>query len=166
MFGFVFGTLCLAGFVGVLRHRGWHRRHWARYGYGPGYYGGYGHGCGGGRLSHFGPGAGAMFYRAFAELDTSPGQEKAIRSALGDLRDSLFELRSDLRGVRGDVARSIAAEQFDQPELEAALERHAASIGRIRPVFAGVLARIHEVLDPDQRRRLARMVESGPGYCV
>jgi Spy/CpxP family protein refolding chaperone len=164
MFGFFVGTLCLVGFFGVLR-----RRHWRYHGfYGRGFHrhGWHGGGCGGGRFGHHGNGGGWVMYRAFQELDTSPGQEKAIRSALGELRESLSELRPELRALRSQVAKSLSAEQFDAPELEASLERQAAAAGRIGPVFASVLGRIHEALDPDQRRRLARLVESGPGYCA
>jgi uncharacterized membrane protein len=166
MFGFFVGTLCLVGFIGVLR-----RRHWRHHGfYGHGFHGGggwHGGGCGGGRFGRHGSGGrGWVMYRAFQELDTSPGQEKAIRSALGDLRASLSELRPELRVLRSQVAKSLSSEQFDAPELEASLERQAAAVGRMGPVFASVLGRIHEALDPDQRRRLARLVESGPGYCA
>lgn len=168
MFGFFVGTLCLVGFIGVLRRRHW--RHHAFYGHalhGGGWHGhGWHGGCGGGRFGRHGYGPGWGLYRAFQELDTSPGQEKAIRSALGDLRTSLSELRPELRVLRSQVAKSLESEQFDAPELEASLERQAAAVGRIGPVFASVLGRIHEALDPDQRRRLARLVESGPGYCA
>ena len=73
MFGFVVGTLCLVGFVSVYRRRGW-RRH------------GF-HGWHAGRHGRFGRRGGWALYRAFEELDTSPGQEKAIRSALGELKN-------------------------------------------------------------------------------
>jgi uncharacterized membrane protein len=152
MFGFVFGTLCLVGFVSVLRRRGWRR------------YGGFGRGHFGGR--HFGRRGGWAMYRAFEALDTSPGQEKAIRGAISELRRELWELRPELHAARSQVAQSLASERFDAPELEASFERQLASLGRIGPVLSRTLGQIHEALDPDQRRRLARFIEQGPGYCA
>jgi uncharacterized membrane protein len=150
MFGFVFGTLCLVGFVSVYRRRGWRR------------YGWHGHGWRGGRFGRHG---GWAMYRAFEELDTSPGQEKAIRSALGELKTSIGELRPELRAVRTQLAQTLNAEQFDGPQFEASLDRQVQALGRVGPVVAHTLGQIHEALDPDQRRRLARLLEAGPGYC-
>ena len=151
MFGFVFGTLCLVGFVSVYRRRGWRR-----YGWHGGWHGG----------GHFRRRGGWAMYRAFEALDTSPGQEKAIRGALSELRRELSELRPELHAVRSHVAQSVAAERFDGPELEASFERQLASFGRIGPALSHALGQIHEALDPDQRRRLARFIEAGPGYCA
>ncbi len=149
MFGFVIGILCLIAFFSVLRGRRWGR------------FGGYG--CGG-RGGRFGHGRGWLAYRAFETLDTSPGQEKAIRGVLNELRKSFGELRPELEATRAQLAQTIAGEQFDAATFEATLERQAASLGRMAPLASRALAQIHEALDPDQRRRLARLMEKGPGY--
>jgi Spy/CpxP family protein refolding chaperone len=147
MFGFVFGTLCLVAFFSVLRHRGW------------GHHGC--HGRGFGRHGRFG------LYRAFQELDTSPGQEKAIRAAVGELRQSLVELRPQLDAARSQVAGALRGDRFDAASVEASLERHTADLARHGAALSNALGKVHEALDPDQRRRLARLIETGPGYpCV
>jgi uncharacterized membrane protein len=165
MFGFVFGVLCLIGFVSVLRRRGWRR-----YGYGYGWHGHgwHGHGWHGhGRAGHGRVGwrgGGWMMYRAFEALDTSPGQEKAIRGALTELRGALTELKPEVYATRAQLAQSLAVESFDAPGVEATVERQLDSLGRVGPVLSRALGQIHEALDPDQRRRLARFLELGPGY--
>jgi uncharacterized membrane protein len=105
-------------------------------------------------------------YRAFEALDTSPGQEKAIRGALSELRRSLGELRPELEAARSHVAQTLGAERFDAEQFEASFERQLASFGRIGPALSRTLGQVHEALDPDQRRRLARFIEVGPGYCA
>ena len=102
MFGFVFGVLCLIGFVSVLRRRGWRRS-----GYGYGWHGHGWHGHGRGWQGRGWRGGGWMMYRAFEALDTSPGQEKAIRGALSELRAALTELRPELYATRAQVSQSL-----------------------------------------------------------
>jgi Spy/CpxP family protein refolding chaperone len=153
MFWFVIGTLCLIGFFGVLR-----RRHWRRHGWYAGA------GCPGG--GHHGHGRSWRTYRAFQLLDTSPGQEKAIRAALAELRKAFGELRPELDATRAQLAQALGAEQFDSMAFEATLERQAASLSRMAPSASRTAAQIHDALDPDQRRRLARLLESGAGYCA
>jgi uncharacterized membrane protein len=163
MFGFVFGALCLIGFVSVLRRRGWRRHGYGWHGHGWHGHGWHGHGHG----WRGGPGwrgGGWMMYRAFEALDTSPGQEKAIRGALTELREALRELRPGVYDTRAQMARSLAAESFDAAGVEGLVERQLDSLRRVGPVLSRVLGQIHEALDQDQRRRLARFLELGPGY--
>lgn len=150
MFGFIIGTLCLIAFFSVLRRRRWRR--FAGHGY-----------CGHRR---FGYGPSRLTYHAFEVLDTSPGQEKAIRAALGELRKSLAELRPELEATRTQLAQTLGGEQFDAAGFEAAIEHQATSLGRMAPVTSRALGQIHDALDPDQRRRLARLIQNGPGYCA
>lgn len=145
MLGFIFGTLCLIAFVAVLRRRSW--RHHA-----------FGYGCGG----RFGRRRGRWgLYGVFQELDTSPGQEKAIRAALGDLRAKLDELLPRFDSARGEVAAALREEQFDASKLDASIDGRSVELGQLTRAMSAALAKAHEALDPDQRRRLARIIEAG-----
>ena len=93
MFGIFFGIVCVVAFIAVWRGRFGRSCH--RYGYGR-RFGGRGFTRGG----YFG------LYRLFEELDTSPGQEKAIRSALGELGGTFAALRP---GTSGETAGVRAA---------------------------------------------------------
>jgi Spy/CpxP family protein refolding chaperone len=142
MLGFIFGTLCLIAFVMVLR-----RRHWRYHGYG----------CGG----RFGRRRGLWgLYGVFQELDTSPGQEKAIRAAIGDLRRTLDELLPRFDSARTEVAAALRDEQFDAQKLEASIDSRSAELGQLTRAISVALGKAHEALDPDQRRRLARLIEA------
>jgi hypothetical protein len=153
MFGIFFGILCLVAFVAVWRGR--FRR---------GCYGGHGYGRHFGR-GHYRRGGYFGLYRLFEELDTSPGQEKAIRSALDELRQSLAALRPRLKESRHGVAAALANDAFDATAVERALDAPLEDVSRGRGAFVSAIAKIHEALDADQRRRLARFVEALPyGY--
>jgi Spy/CpxP family protein refolding chaperone len=147
MFGFLIGAACLGGLIAILVHR---RRH---------HYGG----CGGGY--------GGRFYRrrgylhdALDRLDTTPGQEKAIVAAIDEFRDSVHALRDKLMASRGEVAAALREEQFEPERVRGALARNAGELAALGDIGTRTLAKIHEALDPEQRKRLARWLESGPGF--
>jgi hypothetical protein len=147
MLGIIIGTLCLFAFIGVWRGR-FGRRHGGCYGRG------FGAGGRHARGRYFG------LYRLFEELDTSPGQEKAIRSAVAELRGSLGELRPSLKEARGSVAAAIASEAFDGAAVERSLDAQLGAVSRVGQALSVAIGKVHEALDADQRRRLARFIDS------
>jgi uncharacterized membrane protein len=156
MLGFVFGTLCLIGFSKVaFGHRGrWHRR-WGR-----GYHGG---GRCGGRFG----GPDRALYAAFERLDTAPGQEKVIRAALTEMWEALSGLRPAVHALRKETATAFAQDGFNEAIAEERLNLGEAELARARSIVAGALSKVHGALDPDQRRHVARWMETGPGaLCV
>lgn len=104
----------------------------------------------------------SRLYGMFEALDTSPGQEKAIRSALKDMKLGLSELRPDVQAARARVASELAGDGFDAPALEESLDEHLSGLLRANRVVTEALGKIHEALDAEQRRRLARFIESMP----
>ena len=174
MLGFLFGTVCLVGLVAVLKR---HRRR-QRYGYS-------GHcGRGGGRgfrrESFFeedidgyrGRGwseggddgfRGSFVMRQVLEhLDTTPGQEKVIREAWKELRDSARSLRGEADKTRGDLASAMRAGYFDETTMGELFARHDTAMDGLRKATVGSLAKVHEALDESQRRKLASLIENGP----
>lgn len=149
MFGFVIGFASLVGLVAVLR-RGRHAR--------------FGGTCAHDRHHHhrhhgrrferrFG-----WLDRIFAHLDTSPGQEKAIRAAIGELLDEAASMRNELRET-GEAARvALSAPGFDESALDVAFERHDTKLARLREGTKEALRRIHDALDDEQRVELGRML--------
>jgi Spy/CpxP family protein refolding chaperone len=148
MFGFVVGIVCLVAFIGVWRGRfgrGFHRHHY-RYR----------------RGRHFGGGRYFGLYRLFEELDTSPGQEKAIRSALTELRSSATALRPHLRETQRSVSSAFSSEVFDGEALERSLDAHVSEASQLTRALVVAIGKTYEALDPDQRRRVARFVDALP----
>jgi hypothetical protein len=151
MFGILFGILCVVAFVAVWRG-GFRRRCYAGHGYGRRF----------GRGGRFMRGGHFGLYRLFEALDTSPGQEKAIRSALDEVRLSLVALRPRLKETRHSVAAALASDVFDADAMVQALDAPLHDVSQGRGAVVAAAAKIHEALDADQRRRLARWLDALP----
>ena len=144
MFGFLVGTASLVGLVWVLSH--------GRYRHG------YGHAhCCYPRGPHH-------LYGVLARLDTTPGQEKVIRSAVEDFVDSLRERGRLLRQSAEDIGRAVRGEQLDEALLGDIFARHDRLLAELRRDAVAALGRVHETLDEGQRRKLARLIESHGGW--
>jgi hypothetical protein len=148
MLGFFIGAACLVGLVAVAR-RG--RRHF------------YGHGHGG--CGRRGYGGRYFFNRILDRLDTTPGQEKVIRTAVHDLGEEAWGLRSEVRGTRTEIAAALRAPELDKALLDSVFAKHDELIERLRASVLRSAEQVHGTLDERQRKQLADMIESGPwGY--
>jgi hypothetical protein len=144
MFGFFIGTACLIGLFALARHG--RRRHWGHHG-------------------HHGHGGRYFFHRVLDRLDTTPGQEKVIRSALHDLRQEAEALRTEVRSTRSDIAAALRAPELDKAVLDRVFTKHDELIEKLRASLVHATDQVHGTLDEQQRRKLADMIESGPfGY--
>jgi Spy/CpxP family protein refolding chaperone len=182
MLGFLVGTVCLVALVKVLRHgHGWHGGHGWRFAHGCGHGYGGGGGCGpgyGGWGGHHGHGPGPGFGRwggrgggfgegflmrgLFSRLETTPDQEKVIRSAFDRVRETAREARTEWRDT-GEIASLLRSDTFDRTAAEGLSGKADASFAKMRVVVVEALAQIHEVLDDRQRRILADIIESRGG---
>lgn len=144
MFGILIGTACLIGLVAVLRRGARRRRFFG--GFGPGRHGSW------------------MTYRLFEALDTTPGQERVIRNVRDDFFSQVSDLKEGLHASRSDVARAVRSDSFDEGAMQDAFSRQEEGIAKIRKAASEALAKVHDVLDDKQRRRLAELLENGPGF--
>lgn len=161
MFGLFFGTVCLFLLIGTLRHRhyawgyGW-GRHFGHYHYGHPPWGGFRHA------------RRRFFIRSlFEQLDTTPGQEKAIVKTIGTLTEHLANSREELQDVRKQVAQALGGDVLDESALTAALDRVEGLIRKAKGELAEALQEVHGSLDGTQRRMLAEFIAEGmahPGF--
>jgi len=166
MFGFLFGAMCLAGMVFVLRrpygfahHGGWRGRHGWRRWQEEESWGERGMGRGFGE-----PGRARRMLRfVYERLGTSPAQETVLADAVEAVAGSFEGLRGEWQQSRGDLARALRAEPFDVELLRGAFGRHDERIKVLREVLVTQGARVHEVLDGRQRAALADFLERTPG---
>jgi hypothetical protein len=155
------------------RHRGWHGGH----------HGGHGrrHGWGGpgpdddwGASLHDdgGPEDWAdirgkrYFVRAvLSHVRATPTQERTIGAAFEEFRDDVKKLGGgEARRSRQEIADALRRPTFDGVVLGEQFARHDTVIEGARKAFVGLVARVHDALEPEQRTQLASLVERGPRF--
>jgi len=158
MFGFIIGAACLAGLVHVLRGRHCH----AHGGWGRGWRGHH-HGHGG-RWGWRDGGEGFWLRGLYSRLDTTPGQEKVIRSIIDEMRSGADDLRSQVRRSKHDLAATLRSDTVDETALGEAFARHDEALDKLRKSMIGGVLKLHDALDERQRKILAEWLESGRGF--
>ncbi len=129
------------------------------------------HGAWGGPWHGFGPGpqserGGRWVYSLLARLDLSPAQEKVVRAEIETLKQKVKTVRDEGAKSRSDMARSVRGEDFEEDALATMFIRHDDQLHTLRQDLGGALGRIHAVLDPAQRERMAEMIEKGPAVAL
>lgn len=97
----------------------------------------------------------------FDRLETTPGQEKVIRAEINGLRDRARLLKDERRRTRDDLASAMRDEGFNEVTMGEMFARHDDVLRELRQDAVGALVRIHDALEPEQRERLAKFLESG-----
>ncbi len=153
---------------------GWHGRHhgrhhgWGGYGYGPDDGDPWGatfrdhdhDGWGGG-------GSGKRFFMrsVLSRVNASPAQERTIGVAFDEFRDEMKKLGGgEGKRSRQEIADAFRRTTFDGVVLGEQFARHDTVIEGARKAFVGLVARVHDALEPEQRTRLADLVERGPRF--
>ena len=160
------------------RHGGWHGgghgRHWRRHGWGPEF----------GPHPHHDDDWGASFRdddgsEAWADLrgkryfirsvlsrvNATPAQERAIGTAFEEFRADVKKLGGgEARRSRQEIADALRRPTFDGVVLGEQFARHDTVIEGARKAFVGLVARVHDALEPEQRTQLASLVERGPRF--
>lgn len=105
---------------------------------------------------------GSFWLRAlFRRLDTTPGQEREIRAALEEMRDRARDAKEGIPETRENIGKAIRGDEFDASALEVVSARLDATSEKMKDAFSSALKRIHGVLDPKQRERLAEIIGRG-----
>lgn len=93
---------------------------------------------------------------AFERLDTSPGQEKEIRSAMSGLFDDVVPARREMKKAMKEILSTALSEDvFDEEALRLAMTEQEDRITGLRESLIAMLSRVHEALDEEQRTQLA-----------
>ncbi|HEU5073796.1 MAG TPA: periplasmic heavy metal sensor [Polyangiaceae bacterium] len=131
MLGFIIGTACLVGFIGVWRAG--HHRHLHR----------------------------SLHRWLLHKLDASPGQERILRNAFESIRSSVMEFAEGGKTSRRELAELLREPAFDHQRVNDWFVAREHEFAKVRQSAVSALAEAHEVLDDRQRESLAKLIERG-----
>ena len=155
-----------------------HRHGWRGHGHGHDHGPGHGHGPeerGGWGHRHAGPrdgddggdfGAGAFGVRRplrflAYKLELKEEQVAALAAVLDDLKTERAQGAVDQRRSTAVFADAIGGAAFDEKAVGDAASARVASATRLRDAVVKALGRIHALLDPEQRAKLAYLLRTG-----
>ena len=153
MLSILFGLACLAGLFHLNRH------HFAGH-----------HACNGHDHHHSGGRfrAGQRFLRhkldrVLRAVRATPEQATEIRSVFDELRGELEGMKHTLGGQRRDLAEALRDDSLHQERVDVVFTAQRDALEGVQGAVKRALERVHAVLDPVQRARLADLMASGRG---
>jgi Spy/CpxP family protein refolding chaperone len=131
---------------------------WARHhGHGDGH--GHDGGDGGEAFGGFGVRRPLRFLAYKLELDEA--QVTELAAVLSELKTERAQAAVDQRRTTSSLAESVAGESFDEAKAKAAADERTKSTERVQAAVVRALARIHTLLKPEQRVKLAYLLRTG-----
>jgi hypothetical protein len=102
--------------------------------------------------------------RAILEhVRATPAQERVIAGAFDEFREEMKRAGGgEGRRTRQELIDALRRPTFDGVVLGEQFARHDTMIEAVRKSFVGLVAKIHDALEPEQRDRLAELIERGP----
>jgi Spy/CpxP family protein refolding chaperone len=120
------------------------------------------HGSGGGGGEDFGGFGVRRPLRFLAyKLDLDEPQIAELATVLSDLKTERAQAAVDHRRTTSAFAESVAAESYDEAKAKAAAEERSKSNERVQAAVVRALGRIHGLLKPEQRSKLAYLLRTG-----
>ena len=95
------------------------------------------------------------------KLDLSEKQVDELAKVLSDLKTERAQVAVDQRRTTAAFADAMAEEAFDAAKVDAIAGERVKSQERLRGVLVAALQRIHALLTPDQRGKLAYLLRTG-----
>ena len=125
--------------------------------------GGGGYWAGGGGHDHEGGNFGVRRPLRFLawKLELSESQMAALAKILDELKTERAQAAVDDRRVTAAFADAIAGDVFDEAKVKEAAAWRVKSAERLRDAVASALAKIHALLEPEQRQHLAYLIRTG-----
>jgi len=104
--------------------------------------------------------------RAILEhVRATPAQERVIGAAFEEFRDEMKRAGGgEGRRTRQEIVDALRRPTFDGVVLGEQFARHDTVLESARKSFVGLVAKIHDALEPEQRDRLADLIERGPRF--
>ena len=95
------------------------------------------------------------------KLELEDAQVTELAAILAELKTERAQAAVDDRRATGALADVVAAEAFDAAKAQAATGDRVKSAERVQAAVAKALGRIHALLQPAQRTKLAYLLRTG-----
>ena len=95
------------------------------------------------------------------KLDLNEKQTAELARVLAELKTERAQADVESRRAAGALADLASAAEFDLAKAKQAAELKVKSAERVSSALVAALARLHALLDPEQRERLAYLVRTG-----
>ncbi|HEX3596850.1 MAG TPA: Spy/CpxP family protein refolding chaperone [Polyangiaceae bacterium] len=95
------------------------------------------------------------------KLELEEAQVTELAKVLDDLKTERAQAAVDNRRSTSAFADGISGEAFDETKVAEAATLRVQTAERLRDAVVKALRRIHAVLDPEQRERLAYLIRTG-----
>lgn len=95
------------------------------------------------------------------KLELEDAQVTELATILADLKTERAQAAVDERRTTSAIADVIAAESFDDAKAKAATGDRVKSAERVEAAVAKALGRLHALLKPEQRAKLAYLLRTG-----
>ena len=95
------------------------------------------------------------------KLELSEEQIAELAKILNDLKTERAQAAVDDRRVTASFADAISRADFDASKVKEAAEARAKTAARLAAAVESSLAKIHAILDDEQRKQLAYLIRTG-----
>jgi Spy/CpxP family protein refolding chaperone len=95
------------------------------------------------------------------KLDLSEEQVSELARILNELKTERAQAAVDNRRATASLADAVADEAFDQAKAEAAATERVKSAEKLKGAVVTALGKIHALLEPPQRAKLAYLIRTG-----
>ena len=95
------------------------------------------------------------------KLELDDKQVADLARILDEIKTERAQAAVDHRRAISIFADAIEGETFDEKKAGSGAELRLASANRLRDAVLSALARLHKLLDPEQRARLAYLIRTG-----
>jgi Spy/CpxP family protein refolding chaperone len=155
------------GFIPRWRSRRCESRVGAGYGYGEGSHRGFAYSAAGEEESgQFGFGGGAFGVRRplrflAYKLELEEAQVSELARILDEIKTERAQAAVDHRRALSAFAEAVSGESFDESRAGAGAKLRVDSADRLRTAVVSALSRLHALLTPEQRAKLAYLIRTG-----
>ena len=95
------------------------------------------------------------------KLQLEDAQVGELAKILDEIKTERAQAAVDHRRTLSAFADAISSDAFDRAKADAASKLRLESADRVRSAVVTALGRLHELLNPDQRKRLAYLIRTG-----